>query len=227
MHGKNLIVGRRKLEQGYAIHSIFKTIQGEGPWAGWPALFVRFAECNLRCYFCDTNFDTTVILSLQELVATICASQAKRVVLTGGEPMLQALPELLMANTQAIFQIETAGTVWPEGMEDVPYDKAPVIVCSPKTPAVHPRIEERVVFWKYIIRAGELGDDGLPNKSTQIVGQAARIFRSERKYSVIYVQPCDEDDPTANAANLQAAVTSSMVHGYRLSLQLHKIAGLP
>ena len=49
MFGKNEIAKARSVEDGYLVHSMFHTLQGEGPFAGHPALFVRFAGCNLRC----------------------------------------------------------------------------------------------------------------------------------------------------------------------------------
>ena len=80
------------------INDIFYSLQGEGHNTGRAAVFVRFAGCNLRCSFCDTEFDTFSEMSDEEILAAISQYPARFVVLTGGEPTLQvdeAFVELL------------------------------------------------------------------------------------------------------------------------------------
>lgn len=266
MFGKNKVAGRRTLEQGFLVHSIFYTIQGEGPCAGLPSIFVRFAECNLRCFFCDTDFQGGKEYTLSELTQKLWQwareSHCSRFVFTGGEPLLQET--FLLAHTmqmqwvangaiwqdpameRPLFQFETAGTVWPdfpsqkdldEGIYSAFEEQELVIVCSPKTGAVHPKIADWCSHWKYIVRWDELSPhDGLPMMSTQRAGTALQIYRPKDKdhwdLNTIWVQPCDETPPgltpdtTVSQRNMNAAVKSAMQFGYRLSLQLHKIAGL-
>ena len=71
------------------INDIFYSLQGEGHNTGRAAVFVRFAGCNLRCSFCDTEFDTFSEMTDEEIVAEIMQYPARFVVLTGGEPTLQ------------------------------------------------------------------------------------------------------------------------------------------
>lgn len=85
------------------VNDIFYSLQGEGRNTGRAAVFVRFAGCNLRCAFCDTEFDTYREMTAEEIVEAVKAlvpqSQAQHptgeaggrllVVLTGGEPTLQ------------------------------------------------------------------------------------------------------------------------------------------
>ena len=67
---------------------IFRSIQGEGPAMGRPALFIRLSGCNLRCKGCDTDLKPSLDISIPELLERI-EGQGKRVIITGGEPTLQ------------------------------------------------------------------------------------------------------------------------------------------
>jgi organic radical activating enzyme len=160
------------------------------------------------------------------------------VVITGGEPLRQniaPLLSLLYAHGYRV-QLETAGTIWQESLD--PFGptvrgRQVSIVCSPKTGNVHPRIAAHCRDWKYIIRHGEVDEgDGLPNVSTQVPGQQQRLYRPTS--GTIWVQPCEEytgeppvRDDVRSTRNVQLACALAMRHGYRLSLQVHKHAGLP
>jgi 7-carboxy-7-deazaguanine synthase len=109
---------------------VFATVQGEGVSAGVPSVFVRLAECNLRCGFCDTkytwdwqNHDKTketielTNAAIAERVAEI-AGASKTVVFTGGEPLLQQdelvlLVKELREKTAFRIEVETNGTIAP------------------------------------------------------------------------------------------------------------------
>lgn len=225
MFGKNPI---RKQDlsapDALRVKEMFYTLQGEGPYAGQVAVFVRLAGCNLQCHFCDTDFESDAFaVTPQDILKTVKdLMPAGLVVLTGGEPMLQniaPLCELLDANGYLV-QIETAGTVWvPDLPEHV------TLVCSPKTGSVHKLVEEHCVHWKYLIKAGEQSEhDGLPNFSTHEAGKEHALYRPQ--HGVIYLQPMDEQDAASNQANMNAAVQTCMKFGYRLSLQQHKITGV-
>jgi len=122
---------------GYAVKEIFLTLQGEGKNVGRPAVFCRFAGCNLWsgreadreravCRFCDTDFvgtDGTLggrYASAADLAATIAAewtagAKSRFCVLTGGEPLLQVDCDLIDALHGRGFEIaiETNGTIAP------------------------------------------------------------------------------------------------------------------
>ncbi len=125
------------------IAETFLSFQGEGKLAGMPSYFVRVSGCNLRCRWCDTpyaswNPEGRRVL-VDDLVSEACASGARHVVLTGGEPMLfeacAALGTALRARGMHLT-IETAGTI----DRPIPCD---LISISPKlansTPAGDPR----------------------------------------------------------------------------------------
>jgi len=209
------------------VQEVFYTLQGEGPFSGEPGVFVRLAGCNLRCMWCDTEFESsTWHPTLDELVARIAEirpAHCALVVLTGGEPLRQNVVPLIhrLLDRGLRVQIETNGTLWL----DLPADRRLTVVCSPKTPLLHPSLVPRIDAYKYVLQAGALDPaDGLPSASTQIPGQPARMFRPPAGKPV-YVMPCDEAGRAEE--NRRAATESALAHGYRLTLQLHKIAGLP
>ena len=94
------------------INEIFYSLQGEGRNTGRAAIFIRFAGCNLRCPFCDTEFSEYNEMNDTDIIAAISAYPSRFVVLTGGEPTLQAdnaFIALLHANGYEVA-METNGT---------------------------------------------------------------------------------------------------------------------
>ena len=230
MLGRNRV---RKRESGdgtrLQVTEIFHSIQGEGPYAGRPAIFIRLTGCNLRCWWCDTewNDETDPYLSVEEIIQQardLAQGTTTLAVITGGEPVRQPLQRLLPALHQCGFcpQIETAGTLWQDCLAEPYVD----IVVSPKTPKIDPRIYDHAFAFKYVIRAGEIGDDGLPVRSTQIPGDNAVLARP-RPGVPVYLSPCDEFDEEHNQANQRAVAATALMHGYRAGVQLHKILDLP
>jgi len=71
MFGTNEIIGKKYFkdapERSLFVTSMFFTLQGEGPYAGMPALFIRLTKCNLDCSFCDTFFDDGEWMTFEEL----------------------------------------------------------------------------------------------------------------------------------------------------------------
>lgn len=215
-----------------SVHSVFNTIQGEGPHVGRPAVFVRLAGCNLQCPFCDTEYTQgATTLGVEEIIDVIDDQAGENcnarplVVITGGEPLRQNIAPLcsaLLALGVAV-QVETNGTLYshtlPAGVD---------VVCSPKTGKVAAHLWPRITALKYVIRAGTVDpDDGLPLTA---LGHPAnpRLARPDPSFTgVVYVQPMDEGNADRNAANLAAAKASAMRFGYTLGVQLHKNIGVP
>jgi len=210
------------------VQDVFYTIQGEGPFAGQPAVFVRLWGCNLRCKFCDTDFESNPAeLPLADLVARVWAAEpdelCRLAVITGGEPMRQNILPLvkeLEADGWTV-QIETAGTLWVPGLEDTEAK----IVCSPKTVQVHPMIAKHCTHFKYIIKAGQVDEQGYPNTNPQ-TGAPMYIWRSPDPTVTTYVQPMDEGVSTLNAVNVATVGRLAMKHGFYVSLQMHKLLGV-
>lgn len=140
MFGHNEIVGRKAFpdDDRLLVTSVFVTMQGEGPYSGLPAVFVRLAKCNLACSFCDTYFDAGDWFTFDELddyieqvlvEATPLPMDEHVLIVTGGEPMLQqALTPWLFRQDRKwrAVQIESNGLV----VQDIP--AAVTLVVSPK-----------------------------------------------------------------------------------------------
>lgn len=225
MFGKNPIRPPVAGDDGLTLSvvEVFPTLQGEGPYTGHPSVFVRLGGCNLACTFCDTEFEQFEPITLKALVADIETKALEHhervrrlVVITGGEPLRQNIVPLCEQLLQRGFQvqIETNGTVWrplPEGVH---------VVCSPKVSggeyhALRPDLLSRVDALKFII-----SDSRADYRDVGEVGQHARDIP-------VYVQPMDEYDADKNAANLARAAMLAQRDGYLLSLQTHKIMGIP
>ncbi len=201
----------------YLVREIFgPTLQGEGAHAGRPCVFLRFAACNLACTWCDTDFRPeastrmtadAIVAGLQEL--DVHASRL--VIVTGGEPALQWDAPLADALRAARF------TVHMESNGTRPLC-APVdwLTVSPK-PQFHPPATALAPL--------------APSECKLVVDDAvddASLAAYETRYadcSLWFLQPCMDgryDDHLGRALALVQRHPR-----WRLSLQLHKIVGIP
>ena len=208
----------------YSVKEIFKTLQGEGRHAGRPAVFCRFAGCNLWsgrerdrqsavCTFCDTDFVGTdgngggrfpdAAALIADIEAAWGPGQASRfVVLTGGEPLLQVDEPLIGALKAAGFEIavETNGSLpAPAGLDWIcvsPKAGAPLALCSgDELKLVYPQAQL---------------------KPEDVEGLAFEHF---------WLQPMDGPERSANTS---AAVSHCLANPHwRLGLQTHKMIGIP
>lgn len=209
----------------YSVKEIFYTLQGEGANAGRPAVFCRFAGCNLWsglerdratavCQFCDTDFvgtdgarggKFTSADALADVIASEWPKPSSRgaqplVVCTGGEPLLQLDASLIAALHARGFEIavETNGTIAaPEGID--------WICVSPKAGAdlVQRRGQELKVVLPQPLDFAELATLDFEHR---------------------FVQPMDGPD---RARNTQLAIDWCLQHPeWRLSVQTHKVIGI-
>lgn len=211
------------------VHSIFSTIQGEGPFCGRPAVFVRLAGCNLQCPGCDTEYTDNrqrmryeaILFSIKHRLA-VTDSNANLIVISGGEPFRQNIApfcDFLIENDFDV-QIETNGSM------QIPMELSQLVtvVCSPKTAKLHPSALHRANAFKYVMKAGNMREeDGLPlqaldHRATPYIARPHKSFRGK-----IYLQPMDEQDAELNLLNTQAVLSSAMKHNYTVQLQIHKL----
>ena len=200
----------------YLVKELFgPTLQGEGAHAGRACVFLRFAACNLACTWCDTDFaaEGAVKRTATELVAALVELDrhaSRMVVVTGGEPTLQYDATLAAALATAGFRVhmESNGTRAPAAPVDW-------LTISPK-PQFHP-----ASLGLAALRASEVKvvvDDTVDEAT--LAGYEAR-YPCEHYFA----QPCMTADYDRSLARTLALVQSRP--RWRLSLQLHKLLGVP
>lgn len=203
----------------YLVNSLFMTLQGEGYWSGRPAVFVRFAKCNLWtgreedrhkaiCKFCDTDFLKGERLTRYDLLGRIAVewpvgmpSDQAMVVFTGGEPSLQLDQELVntVHGMGFYIAIETNGTrELPDGIDWV---------------CVSPKAGTTVV----VDRGDEL-------KIVFPQDMDVEWWRNNTDFAHYWLSPMDGPNL---AENTQAAVQYCLEHPqWRLNTQTHKQIGV-
>jgi 7-carboxy-7-deazaguanine synthase len=221
------------------VGSPWETIQGEGPFTGSPAVFIRLAGCNMNCPGCDTDYtsnrETLTYVQIVDRVMDLRQSDkhtCRLVVITGGEPLRQNIALLCsqLISMDYTPQIETSGTVTvgvPQ-LEDLKRQHGGklTIVCSPKAPTVAPPLVPLIDAYKYVMGYLSVSHDGLPFDVLCAGITPARppaVFPRER----VWLQPMDTGDKDADALNLKACVESCLKHGWTLGVQLHKLIGMP
>jgi 7-carboxy-7-deazaguanine synthase len=213
------------------VHHLFKTIQGEGPFVGQPAVFVRFYGCNLMCPMCDTDYTSKKIpISAEDLAVAILRLLPKNrlVVFSGGEPLRQNIAPLakILLEKGCLVQVETNGTLY---VKDLPYDHPNfVIICSPKAGKINKYLAPHLAAYKYVLDADDKNlIDGLPMKALHH-SVKSHVARPPKDYPIsrIYIQPIDVEDAAENARHTNAAIDSAQEHGYTLCIQTHKMIGL-
>lgn len=199
------------LAASYNIVEIFHSVQGEGYRNGIPHVFIRFGKCNLRCEWCDTNFDEFTAMPAVDILAEVMNYPTKNIVFTGGEPMLNDLWPLsrLFHRRGYHLSIESNGTVEiPEGMLDW-------ICISPKDqlyPSVS--IKQRTgdeLKCVYVGQPLEMYDDLIPG------------------FDHHFLQPCYDENASVEENGRNFAHTEKIVKEHppwRLSLQTHKWMGI-
>ena len=220
---------------------IFASVQGEGPSAGMPVAFVRLSRCNLACVWCDTAYtwhfegderphraDETydrkanqVTLDVSDIAGRILALGQKRLVVTGGEPLLQApaLAELVELLPDMDIEIETNGTTTAPPRLDIRVDQYNV---SPKlahsgNPAELALLPERLDFYATDPRAFFKFVIAEPADLDEVLALQAR-FRFPASRTFLMPEGTDSESLRDREKWLAPLCVE---HGLRLSDRLH------
>ena len=220
---------------------IFASLQGEGPSAGIPCAFIRLSRCNLACVWCDTAYTwrfegderphrtgmaydrkaNQVPLSALEAARMIDRLEPRRLVVTGGEPLLQAaaLAELAALLPQHAIEVETNGTIEPHPRFDAyveQYNVSPKLSHSgnPASLALNPlRMRQWAgdprAFLKFVVSEPADVDEVL-------FLQRAHGFPSAK----VYLMP-EGTDSEPLRARLEWLAPLAAAHGFRVSDRLH------
>lgn len=220
---------------------IFASLQGEGPSIGRPVAFVRLSRCNLSCHWCDTAYTwrfegdnrphrdglafdrkaNQLVLAEDDVAARIMALGQDRLVITGGEPLLQgaALARMVALLPGMTVEIETNGTVAPHPALDplvAQYNVSPKLPHSGNDPA-NALIPERLSAWasepkayfKFVIAA--------PEQVDEVVALAAQYGIAPGR---IYLMPEGTDSAVLRSREVWLAPLA-LQHGLRLSDRMH------
>lgn len=195
----------------YPIVEIFHSVQGEAFHAGIPHVFIRFGTCNLRCEWCDTDFMTFTSMTALDILADVMEYDCKRIIFTGGEPMLHDLWPLhrLLKARGYNLSVETNGTIEvPEGLLDW--------VCVSPKDQMYPGVKIRQ----------RTGDE----LKCVYVGQDLTMYDDLRQgFDHAFLQPCYMETESVEWNGKNFAETEEVVKensGWRLSLQTHKWMGV-
>lgn len=190
----------------YPVNEIFASLQGEGFHVGTPSVFVRLSGCNLRCPFCDTDHSGQTMMTAAEIVTAVTTHAPRHVVLTGGEPGLYAIEELVdrLHAAGRYIAIETNGTrPLPSTIDWVTLSPKDAFLPE-ATPVIRQADELKVIF----------------------TGTAPLTY-PDITVRHRFLQPCDTGDADRNARLLREAMDWCLSHPeWRLSLQTHKLIGI-
>lgn len=220
---------------------IFASLQGEGPSVGLPTAFVRLSNCNLACQWCDTAYTwhfegdnhahrdgmtferraNQMILEVADVAQRIMALGQKNLVITGGEPLLQAgaLAQMLEHLPDMHIEIETNGTIAAPTRLDIridQYNVSPKLAHSgndPKLALIPERLDTYATdpraFFKFVVAQPSDVDEVL-----------ALHCRYRFKSGHVFLMPEGTDSATLREREKWLAPLC-LEHGFRLSDRMH------
>jgi len=200
------------------VAEIFSSIQGEGLRQGEPTLFVRLSGCNLECSFCDTKYawrkgkDYSTVQILEEIKRQRRRFPAEWVCLTGGEPLLQDITDLVKKLKEEKFkiQVETNATIF----RSLPVDWY----------SISPKPEKYIFMPEYRKKAKEVK---LVVTKGLDLNTVKRIRQEFPEKTPLLLQPQSNRKWSLDLGmRLLRQTLKAGLKNIRLSIQLHKIYGL-
>lgn len=194
---------------------IFRSIQGEGANSGKQAIFIRLSNCNLNCWFCDTDWNRGTEMTVNEVMEEVEKLQCSFIIWTGGEPTLQLTDEIVrLFGERGFYQaIETNGTnKVPDGID--------YITCSPKVSAklLKRSFDDNCVVneLRYPFGVGEVEPPTIDELPMALNYFVSPIFLGNEKQRFEY-----------SPENIQACLDFiNKDPRWKLSLQIHKILNI-
>ncbi len=208
----------------YKLIETFYSLKGEGVWTGYPMYFIRFFGCNTNCTFCDTPSEATMEGYDQFLLNEIFLYKARRIVITGGEPILQEaiLPHLIsLLHEHGLFvHLESNGSI-----ESNIYSSFDWVAISPKNLSVSRRA---MTFADEVKIPWADSKEHKPTYGVDFVNKILRKTTAKYRYLLPLAKNLAEGDRTSNDfidENVRSAIQFCLDHP-ELSLgvchQLHK-----
>ena len=226
-------------DKKYRINNIFPTIQGEGKYAGYSAVFIRLAHCNLRCSWCDTEFDTFSLLSINEIYDRIsCLSPRPPAVfvITGGEPtMSPALYPIIdfLSIYDSKIVIESNGTIEikKDFYKEMFLSEKIHFTISPKEHTAHTSFMEPYYVnlnnWSLCKEVKLVIDKSLRDKGFEKVIELLDLFKymTIKNKDITYSLSPEWGEMKQNINFIKILINAR--NYWRLSLQTHKWIGVP
>jgi len=216
------------------ISEIFKSIQGEGIYAGAEQVFVRFFGCNLNCVFCDTKPDSFREISIDDIInETDIYGDCRFVSITGGEPLLQkdVLKELLprfKENGMTIY-LETNGVLYDTLSEVIQY--IDIIAMDFKLPS-STQDKDYSESHKHFLRISANKDVFVktvitPSTDVRDFINAVRIIKNVSPYVPFVLQPVHPNERELTDKLVKFSIKAKdHLYDVRIIPQLHKVIGV-
>jgi organic radical activating enzyme len=204
----------------FPVVELFESVQGEGANAGLLVSFLRLGGCNLSCQWCDTDSSVFQMMDIPAILKRLSAFRVRRLILTGGEPLIHPSLETLLASLKESgywIALETNGLINPISQLRRFLD---YIATSPKAHATSGYQDDRMIRHADEVRIVVDGD----------VFEFCKEMRAKIEAKHYFLSPCFRDgkmNVSETLSLLKRLNTEQHESPWRLSLQTHKLIGVP
>jgi organic radical activating enzyme len=182
-------------------------------------VFVRFAGCNLRCSFCDTEFESYQEMTGARILESISGFPARFVVLTGGEPTLQVDENFVDLLHEHGFEVAMESN----GTRPAPQNLDWLTVSPKRKMLITNTAEGNMAQWREPDEIKVVFEEN--TNPEDVLADSLPLPR--KRQPLLYLQPCDTGDAQRNATIMKRCIDYIRQHPqWRLSLQTHKLIGI-